>query len=81
MSYCRESLILGLSWLNLDKPEKWVGGLYLSQDLIKMMPNRMKWVVKFAFYKETDVWLYEPYFSNPENPLCDIHVNIKVLKK
>ena len=41
----------------------------------------MKWVVKFAFYKETDVWLYEPYFSNPENPLCDIHVNIKVLKK
>lgn len=45
------------------------------------MPNRVKWVVKFAFYKETDVWLYEPYFSNPENPLCDIHVNIKVLKK
>ena len=41
----------------------------------------MKWGVKFAFYKETDVWLYEPCFSNPENPLCDIHVNIKVLKK
>ena len=80
MPNCREGLITGVGWLNLTKSLKVGGGLFVGQHLIKMMLNKVKWVVKLAFFKKINVWLYVPCFSNPENSLCDIHISMKVLK-
>ena len=80
MPNCREGLITGVGWLNLAKSLKVGGGLFVGQDLIKMTLNKVKWVVKLAFFKKIIVWLDVSCFCNSENSLCDIHISMKVLK-
>ena len=50
MPNCREGLITGVGWLNLAKSLKVGGGPFVGQHLIKMMLNKVKWVVKLAFF-------------------------------